>query len=323
MPVASTARLGGSPALEFEGRRIVSSGGWLRIASIFDEVWLDVPALSNPFAAVEAVQGSGLAADLFTFAQALPRTAVEYPDLHLDFDNLAVGPTANFKAWWEALPQESRKNCRKAQKRGITVRPFQLDAETAAGIKAIYDETPVRQGRRFPHYGKDLATVRAENASYAERARFIGAFLEGRLIGFIKMVYCGRTARIMQIIARNDQYEKHPTNALLAAAMEQCAKEAIDHLIYGQYVYGKKRNSSVTEFKRRNGFVEVLLPRYYIPLTPKGRLALATGLHRGVAANLPEPVTKFLLDSRAFVYDKLGPKFQGGRPSSATQRAAS
>lgn len=313
----------GGASLPFEGRRIVCAGGWVRTASIFDEVWLDLPRLSNPFAALETVERSDLGADLFTFGQSLPDTAVEFPDLHVDYDNLAVGPTADFKAWWDALPQESRKNCRKAQKRGVAVRSVEFDDELAAGIKSIYDETPIRQGRRFPHYGKDLATVRAENASYLERARFVGAFLEGRLIGFIKMVYSGRTARIMQIIARNDQYEKHPTNALLAAAMELCSKQSIDRLIYGQYVYGRKRNSSVTEFKRRNGFVEVLLPRYYIPLTVRGRFALSTGLHRGVAANLPEPVTQFLLDARSLVYDKAAPKFRGVRPASATQRAAS
>ena len=327
MPTATTAQPEAPPrgatALEFEGRRVICRGGWLRIASIFDEVWLDLPPLGNPFAMLDAIGASGLGADLFTFAQSLPNISVDYPDLHLDHENLAVGPTSDFKAWWESLPQESRKNVRKSQKRGVTVRPVEFDAELVTGIKEIYDEKPVRQGRRFPHYGKDLATVRAENSSYAERSRFIGAFFEGRLIGFIKMVYVGRTARIMQIITRDDHYEKQPTNALLAAAMELCSKQSIDHLIYGQYVYGKKRNSSVTEFKRRNGFVEVLLPRYYIPLTAKGRLALATGLHRGIAANLPEPVTNFLLDSRAFVYDKFAPKFQGAQSSSATQRAAS
>ncbi len=327
MPTATTAQPEAKPrgalSLEIEGRRIVCSPGWLRTASIFDEVWLDLPPLANPFTVLEAIGESTLGADLFSFAQSLPNTSVDYPDLHLDYDNLAVGPTSNFKAWWESLPQESRKNVRKSQKRGVTVRPVEFDAEFVTGIKAIYDEKPVRQGRRFPHYGKDHATVRAENASYAERSRFIGAFFEGRLIGFIKMVYVGPTARIMQIITRDDHYEKQPTNALLAAAMELCSKQSIDHLIYGQYVYGKKRNSSVTEFKRRNGFVEVLVPRYYIPLTPKGGLALATGLHRGVAANLPEPMTNFLLDSRAFVYDKFGPKFQGERQSAAKQRTAS
>ncbi|MBL9201290.1 MAG: hypothetical protein JNL39_12330, partial [Opitutaceae bacterium] len=81
-------------------------------------------------------------------------------------------------------------------------------------------------------------------------------------------------------------------------------------------------NSSVTEFKRRNGFTEVLVPRYFIPLTLKGRIALATGFHRGVAATLPEQLTNFLLDSRAFVYDKFGPKISGERVPSAPQRTA-
>ena len=292
-------------AVEFQGRRIVCEDRWLRVASIFDEVWLDLPPMENPYAALEAVELGGLDADLFTFAQSLPNTSVDYPDLHLEHDNLAVARTANFKEWWEALPQESRKNVRKSQKRGLSVRPVEFSDELVAGIKAIYDEAPIRQGRRFWHYGKPLEQVRAENSSYLERSRFVGAFFEGRLVGFIKMVYCGKTARIMQILSRNDQYDNRPTNALLTAAMQLCSKQSIEHLIYGQYVYGKKRNSSVTEFKRRNGFEEILIPRYYIPLTARGRLALALGLHRGLAAHLPEPVTQFLLDARAWVYARV------------------
>jgi hypothetical protein len=172
------------------------------------------------------------------------------------------------------------------------------------GIKALYDETPFRQGRRFWHYGKDFETVKRENSSYLERSQFIGAYLNDELIGFIKMVIVGSTARIMQILSRNEHFDKFPANALLAAAMEACAKRHIDHFIYGQYIYGNKSNSSITEFKRRNGFKQVLLPRFYIPITATGRAALALGLHRGISAMLPEKAITFLLDTRSFVYER-------------------
>ena len=286
-------------------RTIVRTGRWLKIARIFDEVWLHEPPIENPFAFVEAMQQQGLGADLFTFAQALPATSPRFPELHAAADNLAVAVTGSFQAWWDALPQESRKNVRKSQRRGVTTRPVAFTDDLVAGIKAIYDEAPIRQGRRFWHYGKDLDTVKKENASYLDRSEFIGAYLGDDLIGFIKIVYAGTTGRIMQILSRNDQYDKHPTNALLAAAIEACAKRGASHLIYGQYVYGNKRNSSVTEFKRRNGFFEVLLPRYYLPLNARGSVALAAGLNRGISAAIPEPITNFLLDSRAFIYEKI------------------
>ena len=49
--------------------------------------------------------------------------------------------------------------------------------------------------------------------------------------------------------------------------------------MYCNYVYNDP-NSSLTEFKRRNGFEKVLLPRYYIPLTLKGKLAQRCQFHR-------------------------------------------
>ena len=40
--------------------------------------------------------------------------------------------------------------------------------------------------------------------------------------------------------------------------VEVCEAKGISHLIYGMYNYGNKRNSSLLEFKIRNGFEEYL-----------------------------------------------------------------
>jgi hypothetical protein len=298
------------PALTIEGRCIVCDGGWLRSARIFDEVWLSGPPLTSPATLIEQIGDSDLHADLFTFAQMLPDTTPRFR-YYLDFDSLAIAQTTDFKAWWEALPQESRKNVRKAQKRGVTIGPVEFTDELVRGIKGIYDETPVRQGRRFTHYGKDLATVKRENSSYVERSQFIGAFLGDELIGFLKMVYSGNNARIMQILSKNAHAEKHTTNALLASAVELCSQKPVARLIYGQYIYGNKSSSSVTEFKRRNGFHEVLVPRYYVPFTLKGRAAIAAGAHRGLVGLVPEPLINVALEARAFACRTLLPRSAG------------
>jgi hypothetical protein len=302
---------GSAGEVVIEQRKVVCSGRWLRMARIFDEHWIGLPPIRNPEAFVISMQDHGVKADIFTFAQQLPNTVPQFEAEFMEWDNVAVAPSSDFKAWWDALPQESRKNVRRSQKRGVSVRPVDFDDDLVRGIKSLYDETPFRQGRRFWHYGKDLATVKRENASYLDRSQFIGAFLNGELIGFIKMVFVGTTARIMQILSRNEHFDKFPANALIAAAMEACAKRPVDHFIYGQYIYGNKHNSSITEFKRRNGFKPVLLPRYHLPITARGRAALALGLHRGVSAMLPEPAITFLLDTRSFVYERLLPRARG------------
>jgi hypothetical protein len=291
-----------------QGRKIVCSGKLIKVARIFDEVWLDLPPIENPDAFVVMLQDSGLKADVFTFAEPLPYTKPRHQAECLEWDNIAAAPCADFKAWWESLPQESRKNVRRSQKRGVSVRAVEFNDDLVRGIKALYDETPYRQGRRFIHFGKDFATVQRENSSYVERSQFVGAFLNDELIGFIKMVFTGTSARIMQILSKNAHFDKNPANALIAAAMDVCSKRQATHFIYGQYVYGNKHNSSITEFKRRNGFQQIFLPRYYIPMTAKGRAALSLGLHRGFSSMLPERAITFLLDSRSFVYERLLPR---------------
>ena len=62
--------------------------------------------------------------------------------------------------------------------------------------------------------------------------------------------------------------------------------------------YGEESPGQLTEFKRRNGFEQILLPRTYIPLTAKGRVALRLKLHRGTWAMLPGWLKRPVLDLR-------------------------
>ena len=154
---------------------------------------------------IAALKRSGCGVHLFTFAQALPEIEPRY-HYHTEWDNISVTDTSDFEAWWSSVPQESRKNVRRSQRRGVKVELVELDDALVNGIKVIYDETPVRQGRRFWHYQKTLDAIKRENSSYLDRAQFVGAFFDGQLIGFIKMVRVGSTARIMQIISLNAHY---------------------------------------------------------------------------------------------------------------------
>jgi hypothetical protein len=63
--------------------------------------------------------------------------------------------------------------------------------------------------------------------------------------------------------------------------------------------YGNKRHTSLREFKIRNGFEEILIPHYYIPLTTKGSMSVKLKLHRGLFALLPHSVITVLVNARA------------------------
>jgi hypothetical protein len=294
------------PSAEIAGRTVVVKGGRVKIASIRDEELAEGELVKDPAAFVAEMKRAGLKADVLTFFQRVPDTTPKFP-FSFDLENLAVVPVTTFDAWWEKLPQESRKNARRAAKRGVEVKAVQFDDELARGIHKICNESPVRQGRPFWHYGKDFETIKTEHATYLERSEFVAAYFEGELIGFIKMVYVDRLAWILAILALNTHHDKRPMNALLAKAMEVCAEKRVGYFVYGNYVYGNKTDSSLVEFKRRNGFERADYPRYYIPVTLKGRVYVALRLYRGLSGMLPAPVVSVLWKLREKFYRKKTP----------------
>ena len=279
---------------------VTTRRGPVRIAAIQDEEWIEGEPVAEPESFIRSWQRTS-PADIFAFARPLPHCEPCYP-FHFEWDNVAVAKLGEFAQWWDSLPQETRKNVRRSQRRGVTVTRVNFDDQLVRGISNIYNETPIRQGRKFWHYRKRFEQVKAGNATYLDRSEFVGAFFNGELIGFIKFVMVNNVARIMQIVSMEAHTDKRPTNAVLAKAVEICCEKRATHLVYGKYVYGKKESSSVTEFKRRNGFERLSFPRYYVPLTRVGTLAIHCGLHRGLAQLVPEKVTSLFLAMRAAIY---------------------
>jgi hypothetical protein len=289
-----------TPSAEICGRTVVVMGKWIKTAQLKDEGVVHGPSVEDPESFITKLKEIELKADIFTFAQRPPRTVPEY-NYHFEWDNWAAVPTTSFKDWWEnRLPQESRKNVRRAAKRGVTVSVVPFDDCLVRSIHRIYNETPVRQGKRFWHFGKDVETVKRELATYLDRSVFIGAYWNEELIGFLKMVYVDSVATLFHIISMNEHYDKRPMNALIAKAVEFCEQKGISHFIYGQFVYGNKHHSSLLEFKRRNGFEQINFPRYYIPLTFKGGVFVRLKLYKGVCGLLPESILRAALSCRAW-----------------------
>jgi hypothetical protein len=292
------------PALNVNGKTIVVRCGWIKLAVVHDEEWLE-SELEDPELCLKKLKehrSNGLAADIFSFSQKplarLPQYA--YPT---EWDSIAGIQLTSFKDWWENLPQETRKNVRRAQKRGVLVTVKEFDDELIGGIVELNNESPTRQGRPFAHYRKTFDQVRRDYSSFLDRSDFICAYFGNELIGLLKIVYRGQVASILQLFAKASHYDKRPTNALVAKAVELCEEKRISCLTYGMFHYGNKRNSPLLEFKIRNGFEDISIPRYYIPLTRWGALCMKMKLHRGLLGILPPRVMAIGVGVRANWYN--------------------
>jgi len=261
----------------------------------------------NPLCALE---DAARRVDVFTFLQnpmqALP---MDY-DFQAEPENLAILPVTTFDAWFHRqIESKVRNRVRKAEKEGLEVREVPFDDELIGGICEIYNETPVRQGRLFPHYGITEDRAREYAGTFSTRSIFVGAFYEDRLIGFLKMVtdYSGRYACILHILSKMAHRDQAPTNALMAQAVRSCADRGISQLAYDHYSYGNKQMDGLIEFKRNNGFQRVDLKRYYVPLTPTGQAFVGLGCHRKLAGIAPEPLLRGLRRVRSGWWQFLAP----------------
>jgi len=287
--------------MEVCGKEMQFEGRLVRIAHVDGEGY---QFLDDPDTAVVALRKSGTRADLFTFIQKLSDTSPKH-SFPMEWDNIAALPVSTFDHWMaHQIDFKVRNKVRKSAKNGVSVREVPFDDSLVQGIHAIYNETPIRQGKRFWHYGKDLEAVRRMNGTFLDRTIFIGAYLQDNLVGFVKLVANEdwSQAGLMQIVSMIQQRDKAPTNALVAQAVRSCADRKIANLWYANFSYGKKQQDSLADFKRHNGFQKVDVPRYYVPLTIVGRMALRMGLHRGTIDWIPEPVASTYRKIRSYWY---------------------
>jgi hypothetical protein len=282
-------------------RDVIVRGRLVRVAALESD-GLIFPA--NVASVVDDIRTARAGIDVFTFVQILPRTKPEF-SYRMEWDNAAALPVSTFEHWFtKQIDFKVRNKVRKGEKKGLTVREVTFDDALVQGISRIYNETPVRQGKAFWHYGKDLETVRRENSSFLENSIIIGAFVGDELVGFLKMVVDadGGQASVLQILSMIQHRDKAPTNALIAQAVRSCAARGIPYFVYANFSYGKKERDSLAEFKEANGFHRIEIPRYYVPLTIKGRLALRLGLHHRLAERIPGPVLERARQVRRYWY---------------------
>jgi hypothetical protein len=290
------------PALRVNDKSIVTKGKWIRTACIHAEEWLDTP-VENPKLCIKALseeRSEDLRADIFTFCQKLPDTQPLY-SYPMEWESVAAIRVKSFNDWWEGLPQKARKNARRSQKRGVSVEVKSLDAKLIEDLVALNNDCPVRQGKAFTHFGKTFEQVQKDQQDFLDRCDYICAYFNEELIGMVKLIYRGDVASILFFLPKASHSDKRPSNALIAKVVARCEEKKIQYLTYGLFNYSR-RESSLREFKMRTGFEEVLVPRYFVPLTLKGRVAVLLKLYRGPVGLLPTSVVKLLMKIRSKFY---------------------
>ena len=289
----------GQPAkiecVEILGQTFTITRGPLTIVGLEDDWYED---LQDPEAVIAMLrEHAGLKPDVFTFWQRLPDLTPKYP-YYQEWDEIAVLPITSYDHWLKnQLKGRTRNLIRKAEKEGVVVRETAYDDDFVRGMTAIFNEAPVRQGRPFWHYGKDEATVRRQFSRYIHREHMIGAYYQDEMIGLVMLGNAGRFGLTGQIISSLKHRDKATNNALIAKAVEVCADRGLEYLVYLFW-----SNDSLSEFKRRCGFERMAAPRYFVPLTAKGKLGLKLGAHRGWSAMLPQNLRLQLKQLRANWY---------------------
>jgi hypothetical protein len=296
--VNAGGRGSGAAAVPVAGVTVVSKGRLFQTGEIFDEYWLQHQQLPSPELIIAELKSLKGRPDIFTFAQRVPEVSPRYAYYH-EPDNYAVLPVSTYDEWLEKrISATTRRNIRLSAKRGIEIREAAYDDDYVKGIMSIYNESPIRAGRRFRHFGKSFDKVKAENGTYAERSTFLAALRGEEMVGYLKIVWDAHTAAIMQILSKISVRDSRPNNALMAEAVKLCCARKVGHLLYEKYDYGNKVGDSLTKFKENHGFARVDVPRYYVPLTTRGALALRLGLHRKLVERVPEWVAAPLRDMR-------------------------
>ena len=124
------------------------------------------------------------------------------------------------------------------------------------------------------------------------------------MIGFIKLITDEqlRVACAIHVLSLIQHTDKAPTNALIAKAVQSCADRGISFMVYGNMHYGRKKGDSLSQFKETNGFRRTDLPRYYVPLSPLGSIALRLRLHHRLIDYCPDIVMEQLRELRKTWY---------------------
>jgi hypothetical protein len=293
-----TIRWKGAPiqldAVRAEDKAFIISGRLIKTAALKNEWQQNV---GNPDRVIRELKASAAKIDLLRFWQRIPESEAKYSYYH-EWRDVAAIAIKSFDHWWEKqISGKTRNMVRKSDKMGVKIEEVQLSDEFVHGIIAIFNQSPVRRGKRFWHYGRSFESVKEGLAADSSQAIFIGAYFEAELIGFAKLLLTDRYAMIVLILDKTIHRDKASMNGMIAKAVQICAERNLPFITYTVW-----RRGEHGDFQKRNGFEKIRVPEYFVPLTLKGAIALRLGLHKGVRGAIPKDMMVWLLALRSKWY---------------------
>jgi hypothetical protein len=273
-----------------ENKEVSVHGRFFRTAKLRHE-WCDF--LQDIPAALPQLRTGRRVADVFTFVRDIGDETDALPYPHQP-TSIAVMPVTTHEKWWNDIGFKPRNKIRKGQKSGVVTSLIALNDDFARQVEAIYNEAPLRQGRKFFHYGKKASEIKEELSSFLDRSIIIGAYIDRELVGFMKLFRASRTLRTIHIIAKLAHREKCAMDVLISKAVELCEQNGLKYFHYGSWTDG-----GVGAFRSKHGFEPMEVQRYFVPLTAKGKLMLKLNFHRPLRERLPGSCVQPLLKLRA------------------------
>jgi hypothetical protein len=298
-----TIRWKGSPirvdAVRAENKAFITSGRFIKTAALKNDWQEDI---DDPHRVIRELKASPAKIDLLRFWQRIPEREPKYGYYH-EWRDVAAIPVADYKYWFEKqISRKARNKVRKTQKFGVVIEQVELTDGLVRGIMEIFNQSHVRRGKRFWHYGKSFETVKKEMSLDLNESIFITAYYGKELIGFSKLLFADRYALLTVVLDKINHRDKAPMNGMIAKAVAICAERKVSHVVY--YMW---RRAGHGDFQESNGFEKIPIPEYFVPLTFKGAIALRLGLHRGVKGSVPERLMGWLLALRARWYARRSP----------------
>ena len=271
-----TIRIRGVP-VQFDAVRVgnqtfIISGKFAKTASLRRDKneWLE--DVHNPEEVIRALKTAPVKIDLLRFWQRVPETEPKF-GYYKEWRHIAAIPIKDYQSWFKKkISPKARNKIRKSEKFGVVIRESEFGDELVRGIMEIFNQSPVRRGKPFWHYGKDFDTVKEEMSLDLKESIFITAYYEGELIGFIKLMLADKYAMITLILDKTAHRDKAPMNGMIAKAVEICAQRKIPYITYTVW-----RRGEHGQFQESNGF-ERIPSRVLHPADPKKRELLCGGL---------------------------------------------
>jgi hypothetical protein len=265
--------------------------GLARVLTLREELGDTIEA---PERVAQAAKNNRLSADILTFTERFPETTRHYGYV-MEWDNLAVLAVSNYDYWLKKQAERAvKRKVRKAAQAGIQVSAHRFSRELVNDLAKIFNETPIRRGRRYPYYGMKAEQIAQAWIPDAERSLFLLAECENEPVGFMKLLMTEHFGATSGSVTKLSHRDRAPMNALIAKAVDIVASRGLKRLIFGKFEYSGQIDSGLTMFKKHNGFERVEIPRYYIPLSVKGKVLLCLRLYRPLSTLVPISVARRL-----------------------------